>query len=134
MVCGDGSSVFFAMKCRHGTGIKHTDSNHGPLSDKSDPFLNLLATALKTACHDEEHLCVHIINGTRNDKKEQGHECNFCFINKHQPIAAFMVHKGNFSLHSIIYPPWVTTEDSTFAFNLFSRTPLPGLLKLSLVD
>ena len=27
----------FAMKFRHATGITHTNLNHGPLSDKSDP-------------------------------------------------------------------------------------------------
>ena len=37
----------FAINFKHGTGIVHINPNHGPLSDKSDPLLNLLATALQ---------------------------------------------------------------------------------------
>ena len=37
----------FAMNFRHDTGLKHMNPRHGPLSDKSDPLLNLLATVLK---------------------------------------------------------------------------------------
>ena len=36
----------FAMNFRHGIGIMHIDPTQGPLSDKSDPLLNLPATAL----------------------------------------------------------------------------------------
>ena len=45
MVCDDGNQCF-AMNFRHGTGIMHMDPRHGPLSDKSDPLLNFLATSL----------------------------------------------------------------------------------------
>ena len=39
---------YFAMNVRHGTSIMHmhVDPRHGPLFDKSDPLINLLAVAL----------------------------------------------------------------------------------------
>ena len=36
----------FSMKFRHAVGITHMNPSHDPLSDNSDPLLNLLATAV----------------------------------------------------------------------------------------
>ena len=35
--CDNNPSVFFALNFWHARGITHTNSNHGPLSDISDP-------------------------------------------------------------------------------------------------
>ena len=65
----------FAIDFRHGTGIKHTNPNHGPLFDKSDPLLNLLATSLDVkACKLVQAMVMCAIVGScnRNDRNYSG--------------------------------------------------------------